>query len=39
LKNLVKKWGAASRMRIWLVEKRKDIDDMAERNKQVQQAS
>jgi len=33
LKNLLKKWHAASRMRTWLVEKRKDIDDLAERNK------
>ena len=28
LKNLLKKWHAASRMRTWLVEKKKDIDDM-----------
>lgn len=34
MKNFVKKWLAASRMRTWLVEKRKEIDDMAERNRQ-----
>lgn len=35
MKNLLRKWLAASRMRTWLVEKRKEIDDMAERNKQI----
>ncbi len=35
MKNLLRKWLAASRMRTWLVEKRKEIDDMAERNKQL----
>ena len=39
LKNLIKKWGAASRMRPWLVEKRKDIDDLEDRRKQQQLAS
>ena len=39
LKNLIKKWGAASRMRPWLVEKRKDIDDLEERRKQQQVAT
>jgi len=34
LKNFIKKWHAASRMRTWLVEKRKEIDEIAERNKQ-----
>eukprot|EP01017_Pseudomicrothorax_dubius_P029136 TRINITY_DN350_c0_g2_i5.p1 TRINITY_DN350_c0_g2~~TRINITY_DN350_c0_g2_i5.p1 ORF type:complete len:1561 (+),score=580.71 TRINITY_DN350_c0_g2_i5:124-4806(+) len=38
LKNLGKKWAAASRMRTWLVEKRKEIDDMAERNKHLSTA-
>lgn len=39
LKNFIKKWHAASRMRTWLVEKRKEIDDMAERNRQTAIAS
>ena len=39
IKNLVKKWGAASRMRSWLVERRKDIDDREEKLKQMAQAT
>ena len=39
IKNLVKKWGAASRMRPWLVEKRKDIDDREEKLRQVTQST
>ena len=39
LKNLQKKWNMASRMRTWLVEKRKDIDDVHEKNKQQAQAA
>ena len=39
LKNLVKKWASASRMRQWLVEKRKDIDDREEKLKQMTQAT
>ena len=35
LKNLVKKWQAASRMRTWLVEKKKDIDDSIEKSKHL----
>ena len=35
LKNFIKKWHAASRMRTWLVEKRKEIDEIAERNRQT----
>ena len=34
VKKLSKKWHASSRMRPWLVEKRKDIDDLADKNKQ-----
>jgi len=30
MKVLLKKWEAASRMRIWLVGKRKEIDELAE---------
>ena len=36
MRSFVKKWQAASRMRTWLVEKRKDIDDLAERNRMLQ---
>jgi len=35
LKNLLKKWQAASRMRTWLVEKKKDIDDSIEKSKHL----
>ena len=33
IKNFVKKWGTASKMRTWLVEKKKEIDDLAEKNR------
>lgn len=33
MQNFIKKWAAASRMRTWLVEKRKDVDDIAERSR------
>lgn len=33
IKNLIKKWTSASRMRTWLIEKRKDVDDIAERSR------
>ena len=39
IKKFVKKWQSASKMRTWLVEKRKDIDDMAERSRQIQVSS
>ena len=38
LKNLLKRWHAASRMRPWLVEKRKDIDDLEDKRKNQQAA-
>lgn len=37
LKTLLKKWEAASRMRKWLVNKRKEIDELAEQKGIVQQ--
>ena len=39
IKNFVKKWQSANRMRTWLVEKKKDIDDLAERNRQTTTAA
>lgn len=33
VQNFIKKWTSASRMRTWLVEKRKDIDEVAERSR------